>query len=550
MDEARNRNLADLLSGIPCLATTDIQDRQITGISTDSRTAEPGNLFVAVAGLASDGHDYIAEAVARGCRAVVVEKGRSAAEAASPGTSIGVIEVADSRATLGLLATAFYDHPGLKMRMIAITGTNGKTTTSYLLESVIRAGGGRPGVIGTVSYRYRNSSDELREQPAPLTTPEPVALHRLLRQMADEGVTHAIMEVSSHALALKRTAGLLFDVAVFTNLSRDHLDFHPDMEHYYTSKRLLFCDHIKPGGKAVILMEPPPPQAEDNSGSLRMLCWGRRLADDLSHESADSVRPAGLLEVVCCGLGRGVDIYPQTYAYDLEGITALIATPLGSVHLRSALVGEFNLKNLLAALGAGICLGLNKERIRTGLEQVRTIPGRLERVESEKGVHVFVDYAHTPDALENVLHTLRRLKPARLICLFGCGGDRDPGKRSIMGQTAGRLADVVLATSDNPRSEPPEKILAAIESGLLTSGLKRMVAEELLNRTTPPWRGYDIIVSRREAIRTAVHCARTGDVVLIAGKGHENYQITNTGKIFFNDRLEAEKYLREVPDHV
>jgi UDP-N-acetylmuramyl-tripeptide synthetase len=531
MHNTETTYLVDLLQSVQYRGDSDITGLTITGITADSRQVHPGNLFIAVSGQAVDGHQYIPEAEARGCAAILVEQGRIPAGGK---TTVATIEVDDTRAALGLVAANYYGHPAREMRMIGITGTNGKTTTAYLVEAIIRTAG-RPGVIGTINYRYRSRNDEEVTLEAPLTTPDPITLHRLLRRMADAGVSHVVMEVSSHALEQKRLAGLSFDIAVFTNLSRDHLDFHGDMETYFNCKKILFCEHLKRDGKAVVILEPPAATAADKSDGPDS-DWGRRLRTELN---APGAAPGARVVTGC--LAGPCDIYPETFSSDLDGITAEIVSPQGVLRLQSPLVGAFNLKNLLAAIGVGISLDLDSRQLEGVLTAVRGIPGRLERLQSKGGGYVFVDYAHTPDALENVLTTLRSLNPARLICVFGCGGDRDTGKRSLMGKVAGRLCDLVLVTSDNPRTENPEKILVDIEQGLQASPLSRVAADTLFAEQN---RGYDIISSRRQAIGTAVRNLRAGEVVVIAGKGHENYQITDTGKHFFDDRHEVRKYLK------
>jgi UDP-N-acetylmuramyl-tripeptide synthetase len=530
MHDRETTYLVDLLQSVKFRVDCDITGLTITGITADSRLVQPGNLFIAVSGQAVDGHRYIPEAEARGCTAILVEQGRI-----PPGvkTTVATIEVDDTRAAQGLVAANFYGHPAREMRMIGITGTNGKTTTAYLVEEIIRVAG-RPGVIGTINYRYLSRDDEEVTLEAPLTTPDPVTLHRLLRRMVSAGVTHVVMEVSSHALEQKRLAGLSFDIAVFTNLSRDHLDFHGNMETYFNCKKMLFCEHLKTDGKAVVILDPPATPGADRPDGADS-GWGRRLCTVL-----DSPVTAPGIKVVTGCLAGPCDIYPESFSSDLDGITAEIVSPLGVLHLHSPLVGAFNLKNLLAAIGVGISLDLDSRQLETVLAAVNGIPGRLERLQSKGGGYVFVDYAHTPDALENVLTTLRSLNPARLICVFGCGGDRDTGKRSLMGKVAGRLCDVVLVTSDNPRTENPDKILVDIELGLQASPLSRVAADTLFAEQN---RGYDIISSRRQAIGIAVSNMRAGEVVVIAGKGHENYQITDTGKHFFDDRLEVRKHL-------
>jgi UDP-N-acetylmuramyl-tripeptide synthetase len=522
------RRLTELLEGLACRCPGNFEQVIISAITADSRQAAPGTLFVAVAGLQVDGHRFLEQAIARGCTAVVVETGRGPA----PDAGVVSIEVPDSREALGRIAAAFFGHPGRDLQLVGITGTNGKTTCSYLLEAVLRAAGHNPGVIGTVNYRYGGHL-----LPAPFTTPEPVTLHRILHRMRAAGVTHVIMEVSSHALAQKRLVGLEFDVALFTNLSRDHLDFHPDMAGYFESKKKLFTEHLKAEGRAVIVKTKGDRETVAEN-------WGGRLAGELKGVFALSRSAAGKQRIFTCGLQAGCDISADGVQNDISGLKAWFRTPTGDWLLGSPLVGLFNLENLLATAGAGFCLGLPTEAIRLGLADRQGAPGRLERVAVKSGVEVYVDYAHTPAALENVLATLRQLRPNRLILLFGCGGDRDRGKRPLMGAIAARLADVVLVTSDNPRSEDPKAIFADIERGIRSpddqpGDLGRLRAEVLLR--DPRRRGYDILDSRREAIGLAIKYSRPGDMVLISGKGHEDYQITRTGRIFFDDRLEIRR---------
>ncbi|MDH5297471.1 MAG: UDP-N-acetylmuramoyl-L-alanyl-D-glutamate--2,6-diaminopimelate ligase [Desulfobulbaceae bacterium] len=519
--------LSALLAGLECKASGKIDGVEITLVTADSRQAGPGVLFVAMPGLKVDGHQFEQQAAAAGCAAVIVERGRPRPTGKSGAVRI---EVADTRVALGEVAAAFHGHPARKVRMVGITGTNGKTTTTYLLERLLKTAGSSPGVIGTVNYRFAGE-----EIPAPFTTPEPVQLQELLARMVEKGVTHVVMEVSSHALVQRRLQGVAFDVALFTNLSREHLDFHGDMESYFAAKRQLFSDHLNEKATAVIIRD----RIGGDGSSLEGKDWGDRLLRTL--ESDPRWMKKGR-KLVTCGLAVDNDIHPRDWRCTLAGITAAIASPDGELVLKTGLVGGYNLKNILGSIGVGYALGVTTELMAGALARFEGVPGRLERVGegTGKGPAVFVDYAHTPDALENVLQTLRDLKPARIIVVFGCGGDRDRGKRPLMGAVAGRLADVVLVTSDNPRSESPEAILADIEEGLLSSPLRRMRAEILLGRC---WRGYDVIASRREAIAMAVRGAQPDDVVLLAGKGHECYQITRTGKTFFDDRLEARRGL-------
>jgi len=515
---ARSVPMQQLLKGL-AVTGPELEGKEISGIICDSRKVFAGCLFVAVQGLTVDGHDFLDIAATKGCGAVVVNAGRCR-DWNHPETPC--VEVADTRLALGRIATEFYGNPAERLVVVGITGTNGKTTTTYLLESVIRRSGGNPGVIGTVNYRY---NDVVMDSP--FTTPDPVLLQKILADMVSAGVTHVVMEVSSHALEQKRVAGMEFDVALFTNLTRDHLDFHGSMESYYASKKRLFAEHLKGKGKAVVITEPDAVAGRD---------WGKRLTRELLAEQKRKKGPVKMRIIECGFTGEEISILEAQHS--LDGIQARIATPEGELKLRSGLVGRFNLKNLLGAFGVGVALGFSKGSILQGLEEACAAPGRLERVKSKAGVGVFVDYAHTPDALENVLQTLRGVCSGRLFVVFGCGGDRDRGKRPLMGKVAGLHADVVVLTSDNPRSEKPEAILAEIESGIMETAMPRMRLECLMHCNELS--GYDIIVSRREAIRAVARHAEAGDVVAICGKGHETYQITCEGKIFFDDRVEAE----------
>lgn len=496
-----------------------LQDTAIRSITADSRQVGPGSLFVAIPGLTVDGHEYLEAAVKKGCAAVLVGKDRCRGWKHG---KVVCLETADTPKALGQAAASFYGHPARRMCMIGITGTNGKTTTTYLLESIIRKNGGQPGVIGTVNYRYGAV-----EIAAPFTTPDPVNLHRILAEMVANGVTHVIMETSSHALEQKRVGGISFDVALFTNLSRDHLDFHGDMLRYFASKKRLFTEYLKQDGKAVVLCD-----SHDDSG----IDWGRRLLAELRADKSLGYGGKKGRTLIDCGLSEA-EVAVREARESLAGTVASLTTPAGELELRSELVGNFNLKNILGAVGVAMALRISGEKIVDGLAQAQAAPGRLERVPAPAGVSVFVDFAHSPDALANVLQTMRSLTTGRLIAIFGCGGDRDRGKRPLMGKVAGALADVVVLTSDNPRSERAADILRDIEAGILETTLPRMRIETILRGEA--LRGYDIVPSRREAIRETIRHALPGDVVLLCGKGHETYQITPEGRFFFDDRLEA-----------
>ena len=513
--------------------------RKVSGVTVDSRKVEAGSLFVALAGSRTDGHGYLEQVMASGCAAVVVEEGRVRPEQFA-GFSQCVIVVADSHLAYAQIAANLHGQPAQGLTLVGITGTNGKTTVSYLLDSVLRELGHAVGVIGTVNYRYRDARGEDVEIPATFTTPEPLLLQGLLRQMADAGVTHVIMEVSSHALVQRRLGDLQFDVVAFTNLSRDHLDFHQDMDGYFAAKALLFRDHLKVGGKAVITRSA-------------------------GHDPEEGARAGRLVELAAaqgaqvwqCGRVNESNIYPLTIQSALNSTTLSLHIPADEERLAAAvtittpLVGDFNVANLQTVMGIGLALGLEAEHIGAMLAHAPGAPGRMQRVmpagqESHFRPAVFVDYAHTPDALEKVLETLSRLPHRRLICVFGCGGDRDKGKRAIMGEIAGRRCDVALVTDDNPRTESPQEIVAQIVAGLRLSGDGSGLQER-----TPSWlmassvgdKGFLVIHSRAQAIAAAIGAATAEDIVLIAGKGHELYQLGQDGSHFFDDSLEAKKGL-------
>lgn len=465
---------------------------EILGVAYDSRKVAPGEIFVAIPGLKQDGRRYVEDALARGATAVVLE-GADLLE----GRSVARVLVGSARAALARLADAYFGHPSGSLTVIGITGTNGKTTTSYLVDGLLAAQGRRTGLIGTVQYRIGALSI-----PAGQTTPEALETQQLLRRMVDEGVTGVAMEVSSHALALSRVEGIDFDVAVFTNLTQDHLDFHVTMDAYRDAKRHLFvllAAGNKPTRTAVV-------NADDASG-LAMV------ADLPLHTLTYGVR------------GRA-DVRPTRWSSGAEGIRMNVRTPAGHLDIASPLVGEHNVENLLAATGVGIALGMEPALIARALGSVGSVPGRFERVEAGQPFLVVVDYAHTPDALERTLETARKLRGpgGRLAVVFGCGGDRDRGKRPLMGGIAARLAERVWVTSDNPRSEPPEAIIADIVAGI-PGGIA-------LDR-------HETIPDRKAAIQRALTWAGAGDVVVIAGKGHETYQIIGSDVLPFDDRAQA-----------
>ncbi len=494
-------------------------DTEITAITADSRQAGPGSVFVALKGSCSNGHDYIKSAVSRGCLAVVAES--------CPVADLGVpfFQLSDSHQALGRLACFFYGHPAAGMELIAVTGTNGKTTTSWMLEGILRQVGYQTGVIGTVNYRYVQSDGTEVVRPAPLTTPDPVLLQDLLRKMADAGVSHVIVEASSHALVQHRLTGIDFDVAVFTNLSRDHLDYHQNMEEYFSAKKKLFTGNMKSSGSAVIVTDA------GEAGS-----YGRRLAKEVNLETVMNVGFDNDCAVKASQLDQGID-----------GMTWSLVLDEGKYLVNSGLTGRYNVLNMLAAAGAARALSVSGEKIAAGLSAVHHVPGRLERVNlpgfsGGDCPAVFVDYAHTPDGLANVLSAMKTMASGRLICVFGCGGDRDSGKRASMGKVAAEMSDVVLLTSDNPRTEDPRKILAQAATGVRDAGKSERSLEEMFADNNEK-NGFIVIPDRALAIRQACALAAPGDIVLIAGKGHEQYQILGRKKIFFDDRIQAQNGL-------
>ena len=501
--------LDELIRDLSIVETQGDLRLPVPGLAYHTGQVAKGGVFVAIPGTRTDGHEFIPQALARGARALVVEKPCNAP------AGVTVVRVPSARVALAALANRFFAFPSHRLTIVGVTGTNGKTTTTYLLESILAATGNRVGVIGTVSIHYPGAVI-----PAPVTTPESLDLQRCLSEMLRAGVTHVVMEVSSHGLDMHRVEGTRFAAGLFTNLSQDHLDYHGTMEQYFAAKARLFTQILRGDSRA-----RPMALVNGDDG------WGEKLC---------SLVPGPLLRY---GLTPGLEIRGTRAICDLSGITARVETPAGGLELHSPLIGRLNLYNILAATAAAVGLGLPLDAIRTGIETLTQVPGRLEAVPNDLGLRVLVDYAHTPDALEKALDTLRDLGGRRLICVFGCGGDRDRGKRPIMGAAAAERADVVVITSDNPRSEVPEAIVAEIETGVRPLGLKRI--EPRWDAAPPDERCYTLVVDRREAIRLGVAWAQPGDVVYIGGKGHETYQIIGPRRVDFDDRLVAAAALEE-----
>ena len=459
-----------------------LPDLPIRSLVYDSRRAEPGALFIALKGLKAAGADYAADALDRGAVAVVSEQPQT----------VGApwIQVTDARTAMALLAAEFYGHPSRAIPVVGITGTNGKTTTAYLLRAIFEGAGKKCGLLGTVTY----SLGEL-ELPASRTTPEAPDVQRMFRQMVDAGCGACVMEVSSHALALRRVDGTRFAAAVFTNLTRDHLDYHGDMESYFSAKKRLF-DMLPPGAPSAINMDDPRGEA------LRKA----------------SARP------VTYAIGKPADVTPGPLSLTVHGLDFDVRTPAGPVHVTSRLVGRPNVSNILATVATAVSLEVPVPAIERGLAALRGVPGRFELVSDPTDeVIVVIDYAHTDDALRNLLETARPLARRRLVTVFGCGGDRDRTKRPLMGAVAARLSDMVVITSDNPRSEDPARIIDEIKRGVPPASDRDSVS-------------IVTIVDRREAIEFAIRKAQPGDLVLLAGKGHETYQEIGGRVLPFDER--------------
>ncbi len=485
------KSLQELLSVLDSCEITGSEDVLIEGLSDDSRNIKKGFLFICHAGFKSDGYSYVKNALDNGAVAILTDKELG-------GLPATVVKVADSNTAMQKLAPHFFDYPSHKMAIIGVTGTNGKTTVTHMLRQIFAAAGHMTGVIGTI-----HAMSGEREIPVKNTTPDVMELQTLLAQMYNDGVKYIFMEVSSHALSLERVAGCEFDIAVLTNITQDHLDFHKTFEAYVGAKTLLFSrlenNRIKKGAKAVINTDDP---------------------------SAAAIMAATGVPVVTYGLKAGNDVFPLKTNLQAKGMKLLLSTPGGELDLSIATTGHFNVYNVMAAVSAAWAAGIAPETIQSGLNAFTAVPGRFELVESGQPFTVIVDYAHTPDGLENVLTSARQIAQNKLIAVFGCGGDRDKTKRPLMGSIAARLSDHVFITSDNPRSEVPENIIENIKTGV------------------PDKENYTTIVDRRSAIESALAEAGAGDVVVIAGKGHETYQILKDRTIDFDDRQVARDYLK------
>lgn len=473
----KQKTVGAILGTIATEIPSDIQSRIVTDLQYDSRKVAKGSLFFAVKGFKVDGHRYLSTVKEAGAVAAVVQDVHS-------DVALPQIKVADTRRAMAMIARSFYTPEVDDLALIGITGTNGKTTTSFLIRSIFEKNDIKTGLIGTIAYYIGPQKIDAWN-----TTPESVDLYNLLFQMQLNQQKAAVLEVSSHALALHRVEGMPFDVAVFTNLSRDHMDFHKDEEDYFQTKAKLFSS-LKPGGTAVINIDDP---------------YGKRLNDKFRNTA------------ITYGFDSGAKVKAVKWQMSMTGMNLQIETPAGSLEINTWLIGEFNIHNILSAVGVGIAKDFPLESIQAGIEKVEHIPGRLQSVKINDGVVAVIDYAHTPDSLDKAMQTLRQVVQNRLIVVFGCGGDRDKGKRPQMGRIAETLGDIAIVTTDNPRTENPERIIKDILKGMSLKE-KRIV-----------------ISDRLEAIHTAIKMSKKGDVVLIAGKGHEQYQDINGVKHEFNE---------------
>ncbi len=489
--------LGELLEGV-AVAVGDAPDaaaaaREISAVAYDSRRVTPRSLFVAIRGERADGNLFVADALARGAATIVSAQPRPAAGVPS---DVAWVRVGEPRQALARIAANFYGRPADALELVGITGTNGKTTTSFLLDSILRAAGHATGLFGTILYRTPKS-----ESPATHTTPESLELQRFLAQVRSEGGTHVTMEASSHALALDRVWGCRFAAAIFTNLTRDHLDFHKTMEAYGAAKRRLFEGTGAGAPRVGVVNQDDPWAGQLNGLAQRTLTYG---------------------------LAPSAQVTTRRFSLSFTGLEFTVETPEGKLEVVSPLVGKINVYNILAAVAAAVGIGVPRGAIERGIRDCASVPGRFERVDCGQPFLVIVDYAHTDDALRNLLETARELnKSGRIITLFGCGGERDRTKRPLMGEAAGTLSDLVVLSSDNPRGEDALNIINDALVGLQRTGA-----------------GYLVEPDRAKGVQLAIERARPGDIVLLAGKGHETYQVLRDRTIDYDDREEARRVLK------
>ena len=482
-------NLAQLTKDMPeLIRVTSGEETEISFLTADSRAKGNGGLFFCLPGARFDGHDFAPQALSNGCCALVVEHELPIA--------CPQVLVSDVRAAMARMASAFNGHPERRLRLVGITGTKGKTTTTYMLKSVVEAAGLSCGIIGTTGCIAGKT-----KLPSRLTTPDPIEMFEILRIMADAGVQVVCMEVSAHALYLRKLMGIEFEAAAYTNFSQDHLDFFGSMEKYLAAKKLLFTGDMV-----------------------------RNAAINVDEETADFIREGMLCPSMTYGISGDADLFARDIEITESGVSfTLNLRKLHTERIHLLLTGMFNVYNAMTTAACALILGISLEDIKKGLEAVVSVPGRVEMLDTQTPYRVILDYSHSPDALENILHTVREFCRGKLILVFGCGGDRDKGKRPMMGEIAGKLADYSILTSDNPRTEDPIAILAAIETGIAPTGAK-----------------YEIIENRRDAIRQAMEMAVGGDIIVLAGKGHETYQEIEGVKYPFDEKIVVSELLEEM----
>jgi UDP-N-acetylmuramoyl-L-alanyl-D-glutamate--2,6-diaminopimelate ligase len=477
------KKLKILLEVLPSCQFSGEENLIIPKMEYDSRRVSPGDLFVALEGHSDDGHRYIQTAIDQGAAGVVAQRGGTFRAKAQ-------IIVPDTRKALALLSARFYDYPSERLKLVGVTGTNGKTSITYLVRSILQQNQWKVGLIGTIAYWL----DEQKIN-APNTTPESLDLQRMFSQMLTRGISAAVMEVSSHALVMHRVDGTIFDVAVFTNLNHEHLDFHKTMDAYREAKGLLFQKIKKNGGMAVINRDDP--QWEYFYDLTEKKGWTYSLNDSKA------------------------DFYANSYQCTPQGSHMVMITPRGEMTLNTKLIGESNIYNTLAGAAAGLALEIDPLMVKLGLESASVVPGRMENIRAGQAFNLWIDYGHTPHAFEFLLKTARKMTPGKVLFLFGCGGDRDKGKRPLMGKVASSYADRIFLTEDNPRNEDPKEIIDQIMQGI------------------PDKDKVEIIIDRKEGIRKALETAQAGDTLILAGKGHEEYQIIGNQKIHFSDKETA-----------
>ena len=490
--------LHELLHGLNLTESTGSLDIDITGIVSDNREVEEGNVFVCYQGLSVDSHIFVVDAVKKGAAAIIGEKPVAALGIPTP--PVTYVQVPNGRRAISLLAANWHGNPAKHLKLIGITGTNGKTSTAHLIYTILKSSGRETALIGTVGHQYTNAQGEEKTLPASLTTPDAFALHALFKQFIEDGVEYVTMETSSQGLALQRLAGLVFDTAVFTNFTQDHLDYHQTMEAYLKAKLMLF-EQLSEKGVAVLNSDSP-------------------VSERIAETCADS-------RLLMYGLNNGTDLHAENIAFSHNRLAFTTVTPESRFPAQLRLLGEYNLYNALAAIAVGLRYDCPISTIQEGLAAT-VVPGRFELIDQGQDFAVIVDYAHTPDGLENVLTAAKRITERELICVFGCGGDRDNGKRSKMGNISAQIADYSVITSDNPRTENPDAIITQIVSNL------------------PHDTKYVCISERRDAIHHAIATAKSGDVVVIAGKGHEDYQEIHGKRFPFDDRVVASDFLESL----